>query len=163
MTITQTETTRETLLEQNLDYTLFSWAPQGNLNPIAVDKTDGVYVYDKNGKRYIDFSSQLMNVNCGHNHPKINQAIKDQLDKVSFVFPGMATEPRGELGKKLAEISPGNLKKTFLQMAVQMQLKMRLKQHEFILENKKLSQNIVRIMVQLMGLFLQVETHENYL
>ena len=113
MTITQTETTRETLLEQNLDYTLFSWAPQGNLNPIAVEKTDGVYVYDKNGKRYIDFSSQLMNVNCGHNHPKINQAIKDQLDKVSFVFPGMATEPRGELGKKLAEISPGNLKKTF--------------------------------------------------
>ena len=103
----------ETLLKKNLDYTLFSWSKQSGLSPIPVERTDGVYVYDTNGKQYLDFSSQLMNMNLGHNHPKINEAIRKQLDKVSYVFPGMATEARGDLGEKLAEISPGNLTKTF--------------------------------------------------
>ena len=115
MTITKKKTmkTREMIVEENKDYTLFSWAAQEGLNPIAVEKVDGIYVYDKDGTKYIDFSSQLMNVNIGHNHPKIKEAIKAQLDDVSYVFPGMATEARGALGKKLAEISPGKLTKSF--------------------------------------------------
>ena len=91
--------TREALVKENKDYTFFSWCPQNGVNPIAVDRVDGIYIYDKNGKEYIDFSSQLMNVNIGHNHPKVKDAIIKQLDSVAYVFPGMATESRGALGK----------------------------------------------------------------
>ncbi len=96
-----------------LDYTLFSWSKQSGLNPIDVERAEGVYFYDRDGKRYLDFSSQLMNVNIGHGHPKIKEAVLKQMDQLSYVHPGMATEPRGLLGKKLAEIAPGNLTKTF--------------------------------------------------
>ncbi len=101
------------ILQNNLDYTLFSWSKQSGLNPISVKSAKGVYLYDRDGKRYIDFSSQLMNVNIGHGHPAIRDAVIEQMNEVSYVFPGMITEVRGELGKKLAEISPGSLNKTF--------------------------------------------------
>jgi taurine---2-oxoglutarate transaminase len=99
--------------QDSLDYTLFSWSKQQGLDPIHVTRAEGVYVYDDANKKYLDFSSQLMNVNLGHNHPKVNEAIKKQLDSVSYVFPGMTTDIRGILGKKLAEITPNPLKKTF--------------------------------------------------
>ena len=104
---------KEEILRNNLDYTLFSWSAQAGLAPINVERAEGVYIYDRSGKRYIDFSSQLMNVNIGHGNPKIADAVAEQMKRVSYVFPGMATEPRGALGKKLAEISPGSLKKSF--------------------------------------------------
>ena len=101
-------------LQDNKDYTLFSWAAgQQNINPIDAVKADGIYIYDRDGKKHIDFSSQLMNVNIGHNNKEIKDAIKTQLDDLSYVFPGIATEPRGELGKLLNEIAPDNMKKTF--------------------------------------------------
>ncbi len=96
-----------------LDYTLFSWAKQGGLNPIDAVHADGVYVYDRDGKEYLDFSSQLMNVNIGHGNKRIANAVAEQMNKLSFVFPGMATDVRADLGKKLAQITPGNLKKSF--------------------------------------------------
>ncbi|MBI9038459.1 MAG: aminotransferase class III-fold pyridoxal phosphate-dependent enzyme [Bacteroidales bacterium] len=105
------------ILKNNLDYTLFSWSKQAGQNPINVERAKGVYVYDREGKRYIDFSSQLMNVNIGHGHPAISEAVLQQMKEVSFVYPGMITKARGELGKKLAEISPGNLTKTFFTLA----------------------------------------------
>ena len=97
----------------NLNFTLFSWSAQKDLNPISVKRAEGVYLYDRDGKRYIDFSSQLMNVNIGHGHPKVMEAVHGQMKQVSYVYPGMITETRGMLGKKLAEITPGRLKKTF--------------------------------------------------
>lgn len=97
----------------NLRHTLFSWSKQSGLNPIAAESAKGVYVYDRDGKRYIDFSSQLMNVNIGHGHPKVTEAVVKQMEKLSYVYPGMATEVRGKLGKKLAELAPGDLNKTF--------------------------------------------------
>tara|TARA_A100001015_G_scaffold309775_1_gene409849 strand:+ start:515 stop:1861 length:1347 start_codon:yes stop_codon:yes gene_type:complete len=100
-------------VQNNLDYTLFSWTAQQGLNPIDAVKCEGVYVYDRQGKEYIDFSSQLMNVNVGHNNKEIKNAIKNQLDKLTYVFPGIASDPRGELGKKLKEIAPANMQKTF--------------------------------------------------
>jgi taurine--2-oxoglutarate transaminase len=72
-----------------------------------------VYFWDAEGKRYIDFSSQLMNVNIGHQHPKVIEAIKEQAGKLCYSHPGMATEPRGRLGEILAKITPGDLRKTF--------------------------------------------------
>ena len=67
----------------------------------------------ENGKEYLDFSSQLMNVNIGHGDQRITDAVAKQMQEVSYVYPGMATDVRGKLGKKIAEITPGNLTKTF--------------------------------------------------
>jgi len=100
-------------VDMNREYTFFSWSVQGQINPIPVERAGGIYFWDTDGKRYIDFSSQLMNTNIGHQHPKVVKAIQDQAAKLCFVHPGNATEPRGLLGKKLAEVTPGNLKKTF--------------------------------------------------
>ena len=103
----------EQIIKDNLDYTLFSWAKQGGLNPINASHAKGSYVYDRDGKKYLDFSSQLMNVNIGHGDQRITDAVAKQMQEVSYVYPGMATDVRGKLGKKLAEITPGNLTKTF--------------------------------------------------
>lgn len=101
------------VIQDNLDYTLFSWSKQAGLNPIEIDHAKGVYLWDKSGKRILDFSSQLMNVNIGHGNQRITQAAMRQMEKVSYVYPGMVTDVRGILGKKLAEITPGNLSKAF--------------------------------------------------
>ena len=101
------------IVKDCLDHTFFSWSPQGNLNPINIERAKGVYMWDRDGKRYIDFSSQLMNVNIGHGHPKVAEAVAKQMSEISYAYPGMATEARAKLGKKLADISPGALSKTF--------------------------------------------------
>ena len=101
------------IIKNNLDYTLFSWAKQGGLNPINASYAEGSYIYDRDGKKYLDFSSQLMNVNIGHGNQRITDAVAKQMKEVSYVYPGMATDVRGRLGKKLSEITPGNLTKTF--------------------------------------------------
>ena len=103
----------EEIIKNNLDYTLFSWSKQSGLNPINASYAEGVYIYDRDGKRYLDFSSQLMNVNIGHGNQRITEAVAKQMKEVSYVYPGMATDVRGRLGKKIAEITPGNLTKTF--------------------------------------------------
>ena len=100
-------------IQDNLDYTLFSWSSQGALNPIHADRGEGVYIYDDTGKKYIDFSSQLMNVNIGHGRKEVTDAVVQQMDKLSYVAPSFSTDVRGELGKKLAELSPKGLTKTF--------------------------------------------------
>ena len=101
------------IIKDNLDYTLFSWSKQGGQNPINASHAKGSYVYDRDGKKYLDFSSQLMNVNIGHGNQRITDAVAKQMQEVSYVYPGMATDVRGKLGKKIAEITPGNLTKTF--------------------------------------------------
>ena len=105
--------TSKEIVQMGKEFTFFSWSVQGQANPIPVDKAEGVYFWDSDGKRYIDFSSQLMNTNIGHQHPKVVKAIQDQAAKLCFVHPGNTTEVRGLLGRKLAELTPGNLKKTF--------------------------------------------------
>jgi taurine--2-oxoglutarate transaminase len=101
------------ILEDNLDYTLFSWSKQKGQNPIAVKSGKGVYLYDYDGNRIIDFSSGLMNVNIGHGNQRITHAVTKQMEEVSYVTPSCVTKIRGELGKKLAEICPGDLNKSF--------------------------------------------------
>lgn len=95
------------------EYTFFSWSVQSEVDPIPVARAEGVYFWDVDGKRYIDFSAQLMNMNIGHQHPRVVRAIQEQASQLCFAHPGLATEPRGQLGKILAEITPGDLKKTF--------------------------------------------------
>lgn len=109
------ETNSETdqILKNNLDYTLFSWSKQSGLNPINVKNASGIYLYDYDGKKYLDFSSGVMNMNIGYGNHKVIEAIMHQLQEVSFVSPRNITKVRGELGKKLSEITPENLTKTF--------------------------------------------------
>jgi taurine--2-oxoglutarate transaminase len=104
--------TAQEIVQDNLDYTLFSWSRQKGLQPIAVKHAEGVYLYDYDDRRYLDFSSGLMNVNIGHGNQRVTEAVMRQMQAVSYVTPGCVTGVRGELGKKLAAISPGNLTKT---------------------------------------------------
>jgi len=97
----------EEIIRLNREYTIFSWAAQAAVDPIPVARAEGVYLWDANDRRYLDFSSQLMNVNIGHSHPRVIQAIKDQADRLLFAAPAFATQPRGELGQALAAIAPG--------------------------------------------------------
>ena len=112
-TQTLSKTSKEEILKNNLEHTIFSWSKQSGLNPINASHAKGVYVYDRSGKRYLDFTSQLMNVNIGHADQRVTDAVVKQMQEVSYVNPGMATEARGLLGKKLAEITPGTLNRTF--------------------------------------------------
>ncbi len=110
---TETLSKAQEIVQENLDYTLFSWSKQKGLNPIAVERAEGVYLYDYDGKRYIDFSSGLMNVNIGHSNQRVTEAVVKQMQEVAYVTPSCVTKVRGELGKKLAEICPGDLNKAF--------------------------------------------------
>ena len=101
------------IIHLNREHTFFSWSAQGAVNPIPVVRAEGVHLWDADGRRYLDFSSQLMNVNIGHSHPRVVAAIKEQADQLLYVAPAFATQVRGELGRLLAEITPGDLKKTF--------------------------------------------------
>jgi taurine--2-oxoglutarate transaminase len=95
------------------EYVLYSWSVQSQINPIAVAGAEGRHFWDYDGKRYLDFASQLVNVNIGHQHPKIIQAIKDQADQLCTIGPPMANESRSRLGRMLAEITPGDLRVSF--------------------------------------------------
>ncbi len=106
-------TEKEEILQNNLDYTMFSWTKQAGLSPMNIERAEGIYLYDRDGKRYLDFSSQLMNVNIGHGNQKVREAVALQMDQISYVYPGAITKARGQLGKKLSEIAPGSLNKTF--------------------------------------------------
>jgi taurine--2-oxoglutarate transaminase len=105
--------TGEEIIKLNREYVFFSWATQSQVNPVPVVRSEGVYFWDADGKRYLDFSSQLMNVNIGHGNPKVIKAVQEQVAKLQYVYPGTATEPKGRLGQLLAEITPGDLCKTF--------------------------------------------------
>ena len=101
------------IIQNNQDYTLFSWSKQKGATPIAVKYGEGVYLYDYDDKKIIDFSSGLMNVNIGHGDQRITEAVVKQMQEVAYVTPSCVTKVRGELGKKLAEICPGDLNKAF--------------------------------------------------
>lgn len=105
--------TGQEIVELNRQHTLFSWSAQSAVHPIPMARAEGVYFWDADGRRYLDFSSQVMNVNVGHGHPKIIAAIKEQADRLLYAAPSFATEVRGRLGEALAEIAPGDLSKSF--------------------------------------------------
>ncbi len=105
--------TSEEIVAQNRAHTFFSWSIQGQLDPIAIDHAEGVYLYTPEGEQILDFNSQLMSVNIGHGDRRVIDAITEQATKLQYVMPGFATEIRGRLGTKLAEILPGDLDKVF--------------------------------------------------
>ncbi len=105
--------TSEEIVALSRAHTLFSWSVQGALDPIAIDRAEGVYLYTPEGKRILDFNAQLMSVNIGHGDRRVIDAITEQALKLEFVQPAFTTEVRARLGAKLAEIMPGDLDKVF--------------------------------------------------
>jgi taurine---2-oxoglutarate transaminase len=101
------------VVEDAKRYVLHSWSVQDAVAPIPVAGAEGRYFWDYDGKRYLDFASQLVNVSIGHQHPKVVAAIKEQADKLCTIGPPMATEARSTLARMLAEVTPGDLTMSF--------------------------------------------------
>lgn len=95
------------------NYNLQSWSKQRNIDPIPVEKADGIYFWDYDGNRYTDMSAQLVNMNLGFGNKKIGDAIKEQVDKFCFVGPSYGAESRAKLAKKIIELMPDNMGKVF--------------------------------------------------
>ncbi|MBA3778033.1 MAG: aminotransferase class III-fold pyridoxal phosphate-dependent enzyme [Chloroflexi bacterium] len=94
-------------------HTLYEWSAQSTVDPIAVERAEGVYFYTPDGDRFLDFNSQLMSVNIGHGDRRVIDAMTAQADKLPYANPFMAHEPRALLGQKLAELLPGDLDVVF--------------------------------------------------
>ncbi|HEU4405743.1 MAG TPA: aminotransferase class III-fold pyridoxal phosphate-dependent enzyme [Polyangiaceae bacterium] len=101
------------MIEACVKHSLFSWSATGKVDPMPIARAEGVYLYSPEGQRWLDFNSQLMSVNIGHGHPKVIEAIKKQAESVVFVYPGMATEVRARLAKRMAELVPGDINTFF--------------------------------------------------
>src|SRR3954452_17038811 len=105
--------TSEEIVALSREHTIFSWSVQSALDPIAIDRAEGVYLYTPEGQRILDFNSQLMSVNIGHGDRRVIDAITEQATRLQFVQPAFATEIRARLGQKLAQVLPGDMAKTF--------------------------------------------------
>ncbi|GAB2740371.1 aspartate aminotransferase family protein [Kitasatospora kifunensis] len=90
-----------------------SWSAQALIDPLAVAGAEGSYFWDYEGNRYLDFSSQLVNTNIGHQHPKVVAAIQEQAGKLCTLAPGFAVEARSEAARLVAQRTPGDLDKIF--------------------------------------------------
>jgi taurine--2-oxoglutarate transaminase len=105
--------TGDEIIALSKKHTITEYAAQDAVNPIPVAKAKGVYFWTPEGKRFIDFNSQLMSVNIGHGDPRVIAAIAEQAEKVTYVTPSMTTEARARLGAKLAAITPGDIEAFF--------------------------------------------------
>ncbi|MGZ5291810.1 MAG: aminotransferase class III-fold pyridoxal phosphate-dependent enzyme [Actinomycetota bacterium] len=108
-----TELTADEIVDLCLKHTLYDWQQQGSTRPIAVASARGSEFFTVDGKRYLDFNSQLMGVNIGHADPRVADAVADQARILPYISPFMATEVRAKLGQKLAELLPGDIDKVF--------------------------------------------------
>lgn len=97
------------ILPLSLEHNFWTWSAQAQVNPIPVKKASGVYFWDVDGKRYLDLNSMVMCVNIGHGDTRVIEAMVQQARDLPFAGPGMATRPRAQLGKLLAEIVPSGL------------------------------------------------------
>ena len=101
--------TGDEIVALSRQHTLFEWSAQSKVDPIPVARAKGIYFWTPDGKRFIDFNSQLMCVNIGHGDERVVHAIQEQAAVLPYANPFMATEPRARLGAKLAEITPGDI------------------------------------------------------
>jgi taurine---2-oxoglutarate transaminase len=97
------------LVARTKAHTIFEWSAQSKVDPIPVAGAKGCWFWTPEGKRYLDFNSQLMCVNIGHGDERVIKAIQEQAATLAYANPFMATEPRAKLGEKLASIAPGDI------------------------------------------------------
>src|SRR3954453_8703392 len=90
-----------------------SWSAQAALTPVVVAGAEGSWFWDEDGRRYLDFSSQLINMNIGHQHPKVVAAIRDQAERLCTIAPFHANDQRSEAARLITELAPGDLDMVF--------------------------------------------------
>ncbi|MFE2945096.1 aspartate aminotransferase family protein [Streptomyces sp. NPDC059255] len=101
------------VLAMDRRHVFHSWSAQKKIRPLAVARAEGSWFWDFDGKRYLDFSSQMVNTNIGHQHPRVTAAIAEQAVKLSTVAPEHANEVRGEAAGRIAELAPEDMHKVF--------------------------------------------------
>ena len=108
-----TELNNKTVRQLDREYVFHSWTMQGNLNPLVIAGAKGCELWDYEGKTYLDFSSQLVNVNLGYQHPKVLAAMKAQLESLVTIAPATANLARGEAAKRIIDLAPEGFSKVF--------------------------------------------------
>jgi taurine--2-oxoglutarate transaminase len=109
-----TTLSRQEIIDTSHDTTLYEWTVQSTMKPLVIDRAEGIYLWDADGKRYMDFNSQLMCTNLGHGDQRVIKAITSQLERIAYVAPTTSTTAaRAEAGRLLQEITPSNLAKAF--------------------------------------------------
>ena len=111
--MTSLETRPSDAFTNDRKHVFHSWSAQSLINPIVVAGGEGAWFWDDAGRRYLDFSSQLVNVNIGHQHPKLVAAIKEQADRLCTIAPIHANDARSEAARLIAEVAPGGLNMVF--------------------------------------------------
>jgi taurine--2-oxoglutarate transaminase len=111
--MTAVDTTRSHAKTDDRNHVFHSWSAQGLIDPPVLVKGEGSRFWLEDGSRYLDFSSQLVNLNLGHQHPRLVAAIKEQADRLCTVAPAFANDKRGELARLIAERAPGDLDMVF--------------------------------------------------
>ena len=106
----------DSIVERAKRFTVFEWGNQ-HVDPLVVERGEGVYLYGRDGTRYMDFNSIAMCVNIGHGDPRVAAAVAEQMAKVAFVSPFMVTEIRAEVGEMLARLTPAGMTKAFFTLA----------------------------------------------
>ena len=99
--------------ELDREHVFHSWQAQGPFDPMTIIKTEGSWVWDGEGNKLLDLSSQLVNTNIGHQHPKVVAAIQAQAATICTIAPQHVNDARSEAAKLIAELTPGNLNKIF--------------------------------------------------
>ncbi len=111
--MTDLDAPTSTTYAEDRAHVFHSWSAQALLDPVVVAGGEGSWFWDEQGRRYLDFSSQLMNLNIGHQHPKLIAAIQEQAGKLATIMPGFATEARSQAAASIAAHTPGDLDKIF--------------------------------------------------
>lgn len=118
--LTQAPTAQETepmhpdeIVQLDRSHVFHSWSAQAQINPLPVAGAEGSYFWDYEGNRYLDFSSQLVNVNIGHQHPKLIAAIQEQAGRLATIAPSFANDARSEAARLITELAPGDLNEVF--------------------------------------------------
>lgn len=103
----------EEIKQNNIDHNVFTWVKQGGLNPACIERGEGSFIYDYDGKKILDFTAGLISVNLGHGNEAVINAVTEQMKQIAFPAPVHATKVKGELAKKLASLLPGDLNKAY--------------------------------------------------
>jgi taurine---2-oxoglutarate transaminase len=111
--VTVTAAAPSTAKQNDRAHVFHSWSAQAAIDPVVVEGGEGAWFWDESGRRYLDFASQLINLNIGHQHPGMIAAIKAQADKLCTVAPSFANAERSEAARLIAEVAPGHLDKVF--------------------------------------------------
>jgi taurine--2-oxoglutarate transaminase len=103
----------KTVFDMDREYVFHSWSAQKALKPMCIAAAEGSYFWDYDGNKFLDFSSQLVNVNIGHQHPKVVKAIQDQAALLSTIAPQHANDARNNAAKRIVELASPNMSKVF--------------------------------------------------